>query len=313
MKINESILKNAILSNYGFSVERLIPLSGFFDKNYEMVCGNQKYFLKIYGFDKLPAIRFQLDFIQKCIQAQIPVAKIIPTKKNKLLFSLSSRLGVIQEFLPGKQLRTVKMTAARLERAGSLLGRLHRMTYKNTFRGAVWKKYAWDLSQFKLVVDDYPLAKKYLAPEIRLLVEGVIGQWRKRKLGLKQLRKGVCHNDFHHGNILLTNRGQLAITDFGDAMMTWYVADVAIALAHLCFEFEKVGTPDSLMKAFLKGYSTQFTLTKLEKEYLPLLVQMRAVTVIIEVPLHLKKENQHELYDRIVATKKNVLEYFSKK
>ena len=101
MKPHEPYIKRILMKNFGLSAIRLIPLSGYYDQNFKVVSERGVFFLKVYGFDMLPSIRFQLDLMRACREARFPVAKILPNRNGRLYFRMGKHYGSLQEFLPG--------------------------------------------------------------------------------------------------------------------------------------------------------------------------------------------------------------------
>lgn len=308
MTISESEIKRAFQKNYGLAVKALVPLAGFYDKNYQVVVQGETFFLKMYGFDALPSIRFQLSLIQKCVKAGLPVAALVPTKDQKMYFKVGKYHGSLQKFLAGKQLRAVKKTETVMEEVGGVLGKIHALTRGKRFEGKDWKTYPWDLSQFSLMVKDYAKIKSRLPAELALLIEEVVADWKSQRSSLDKMRKGIVHNDYHAGNILMAKGTCTGVVDFGDSMRTWYAADVAIACAHICFKGVK--NPEKYMQAFLKGYSRYFQLNRLELGYLALLMRMRAVCVVVGLMVR-SKEDEPGLYQSLFVEQVEFLKRFS--
>jgi len=308
MRISEKQLISDIKSNYGLLVGRVVPLSGFYDKNYKIRADGKSYFLKIYGLDKLPSILFQIGLISRLTQSGFPAAEVITTIAGVKFCRCCGHYAVLQEFLPGRQLRKIKIDSRLVRRAGSLLGELHKFTYKKKFFGQTWKKYPWDLAQFHLVTSDYLKVRRLLSQNINRLIRQVITEWRARKSQLSKMRPGIVHNDFHGGNILLSGDQRLSIVDFGDAGRSWYIADVAVAMAHICFLRANYG---ELIRAFLSGYEKKFSIPSSEKLNLSLLMRMRAVTYIVETSLFMRKQ-RHELYSKTMTVQINLLKSLEK-
>ena len=304
--LTEHEIKTALSSWYGMEPDSLALLNGFYDKNYLVKVGRESFFLKIYGFDKLPAIRFQLSFIDACVKAGLPMAAVMPTRTGKSFFAVGDHYGSLQVCLSGKQLRLGRLTTGMMEEVGGILGKIHKLTKGKTFPGKNWKKYPWDLSQFDLVIRDFRKVRERLPENLASLIEGVVADWNSHAVELKKMRKGIIHGDYHGGNILVAKGACSGVVDFGDAMRGWYAGDVAIALAHVCFKGK--GDPKDFMRAFLVGYSNHFRLNALETNALPLLIRMRAATAIVEI-VDASKHNEQELYGKMFKEQMAVLQY----
>jgi len=105
------------------------------------------------------------------------------------------------------------------------------------------------------------------------------------------LRKGVVHNDANDNNIIvskmLIDPDVLAIIDFGDAIYTQVINDLAIAIAYAV-----MGKPDVLSAALplVRGYHRHYPLHEKELEFLYTLVAMRLVISVTKSALNRKAE-----------------------
>lgn len=279
-KLKSEELQKALEANFPFRVKKVKRLSGFYDANFSIVTDKGSRFVKVYGGDTLPSITFQIDFIEHLYKGRIPVGKVVETVKGKKYFPVLNTYGIVQTFLKGEHVDEKTISPKLLENLGAMLGKIHKVTKGKKFKGKKWKVYPWDLSQFALTAKNLPKVKKHLSADTYRLCEKVISDWKERLKGLSTLKKGVAHNDFHGKNILVEKNKCVGITDFGDSMYTWYAADIAVALMHLCFFAPR---PDKNIQAFLKGYSRYFKLTPNELQYIPLLMRMRAYLVTVEI------------------------------
>ena len=151
--------------------------------------------------------------------------------------------------------------------------------------------------------------KKLLPKTLVALVNGVIKEWDDKRGNLNLLPQGVCHNDFHGGNLLAKGDNVLGILDFGDALKTWYAADLAITLAFISF---KKANPLPSMKSVVRGYSSKRKLSAAEKSSLLLLIKMRAAALAVEVPLEMKHRDK-DFYQEIYKQSIFILNYLNNK
>ena len=235
----------------------------------------------------MPKILFQLDFMSKANRAGLPVPKVIWTAKNKKLFGYQKKYGALFGYIPARHLYDIKFTPSILYRVGKLLGGMHKFTMGMEFDGKPWKKYAWDLAQFSIVAKDFEKVKKFFSKKVEILITQTINDWENNWPKLKKLKTAVIHGDFHGANLLIDKNNKIWITDFGDANQSYLLADIAVALAHLCMPLVNY---QNLARAFVKGYTSIFSLNNKEKRFLPLLVRMRACTEIVESTLDKKND-----------------------
>jgi 4-aminobutyrate aminotransferase-like enzyme/Ser/Thr protein kinase RdoA (MazF antagonist) len=113
--------------------------------------------------------------------------------------------------------------------------------------------------------------------------------------GLKKLRKGIIHNDVNDNNIVVTNNFTnpevAAIIDFGDAIRTALITDLAVVLAYAMMD-----KPDVLATArsVMEGYHRSFPLLEEELKYLYSLVAMRLVVSVTTSAINKLKEPENE-------------------
>lgn len=305
MNIKIQEIKRIIKKYYDTEAIKIEKLQGFYDENFAITTATRKkYFLKIYRVDKLPSIIFQIDFMAFCSRQGLPVAEIIATKTGKKYFQFRNTYGIMQKFIKGRHLSETT-TPKLIREAGIILGKLHTITKNTKFHGGCWKKYVWDLAQFNLAVNHYKTIKQNLNTEINLLIKPIIDNWKNNKKEITKLRKGIIHGDFHGWNLLIDNNNIVAIIDFGDAIHSYYLADVAIAMAEICLRNEK---KIESAKIFLKGYLKFFNLTRNEWQLLLLFVQMRVCSTLIEFTYESKTDDNY--YKKIFNQALRVLRYF---
>jgi 4-aminobutyrate aminotransferase-like enzyme/Ser/Thr protein kinase RdoA (MazF antagonist) len=109
------------------------------------------------------------------------------------------------------------------------------------------------------------------------------------------LRKGVVHNDANDNNVVvseeLVNPKVRAIIDYGDAIHTQLINDLAITLAYAV-----MGKPDVLGAALpvVEGYHSQFPLLEEELELLYTLVAIRLLISVSKSAINRKAEPDNE-------------------
>src|SRR4051812_37944562 len=147
-----SELKTIFEKEYSIRAQDLKKLQGFYDANIKVTAEEGTFFVKIYGFDELPAIQFQASLIETLYKAKIPVGKLFRTNSDAPYFAFKDTYGIVQEFIEGELLDNSTIDETVISSIGEMLGRFDRVTYDAEFAGEKWKKYAWDLAQFEIVV-----------------------------------------------------------------------------------------------------------------------------------------------------------------
>lgn len=115
---------------------------------------------------------------------------------------------------------------------------------------------------------------------------------------LASLRQGINYNDAHEHNLLVNNdtanpRIQ-GIIDFGDAIYTHKINELAIACAYACMYF-----PDPLEAAshLIKGYNDEFQIEEKELEVLYSMISARLMITVASAAWnkHVEPENEYLL------------------
>lgn len=136
------------------------------------------------------------------------------------------------------------------------------------------RNFEWDIDQ-ALWIENYV---HLFDTDKNIIVTHFLKKFVAQKKQLDLLRKSVIHNDTNDNNILVNNSPDhpevLSIIDFGDAIYTSTINDLAVCIAYAIME-----KPDPLAAAVqvVKGYHEKFVLLDAELNMLHLLVAMRLI------------------------------------
>ena len=139
---------------------------------------------------------------------------------------------------------------------------------------AATRPFDWDIAQAAWTYQHLELFNA----EQKACLTFFTNQFDKFQKGYKALRKSVIHNDANDNNIVvsgdLVNPKVLAVIDYGDAVYSQTINDLAVALAYAIME-----QPDPLAAALplVAGYHQKFPLLEKELEMLYTLTAMRLV------------------------------------
>jgi len=154
------------------------------------------------------------------------------------------------------------------------------------------KMFDWDLAQGLWTKDFIHLFKS----EDQEIITYFQTKFEHRQDTYTCLRKSIVHNDINDHNILvsqaLINPKVTAIIDFGDAIKTQTINDLAIACA---YGIMRQNDPLAAALPIIKGYHTSFKLTEVELDYLYVLIGMRLVISITKSAIA-KVENSTNTY-----------------
>lgn len=225
----------------------------------------------------------ELDFQTRALEfargsdPDLPLQRIIPAADGSLVPTLPDHHGRIArlfDWMPGELLRNASPNVDQLRMLGETLGRL--TTALDGFTNpASERPFAWDLSQFAKL---NRLSNRYPTDETREAFDRFA---RSIEPTLPDLPRQVIHNDFNTGNVLVdpTSSGFVTgVIDFGDAIRTIRVADVAIALS---YQLVPLHLSWESAQPFLDGYETQVALIPAERAVLRELVICRLAQRIL--------------------------------
>lgn len=136
------------------------------------------------------------------------------------------------------------------------------------------RDFVWDVAQSLWTQDQLHL----FSGEEKKIITYFQGEFKANKTHYNQLRKSVVHNDANDNNVVvsksLINPKVVAAIDYGDAIYTQIINDVAIACAYAIMNHN-----DALDAALpiIKGYHSTFPLEEKELEHLYNAIAMRLV------------------------------------
>ena len=288
-----------LFKSYGLKKVKLEKLPGFYDQNFLVYSLGKTYFFKIYGFDTESSIRFQLSFAELLFSNNLPVAEVLPNLKGRDYSKFGKHFTVLQKILPGTVLRKHQIKSKVAFQLGEVLGKIHKSVDGVKLPGKTYKKYIWDLRQFKLIPPLLPKVQKYFSSEAVTLIKQVFEDWKQCLPQLQKLKVGYVHNDLHDNNLFYQKGKITGIVDFGDSMLSWYLADLAIPIV----QFRKVKNHKQFLENLIRGYKTKFKLPEKEFLLLPLLIRMRCVGVMIGITYELGSQKipmYQEFLDRTI-------------
>lgn len=169
-----------------------------------------------------------------------------------------------------------------LENIGGYLGRLD-AALADYHHPALVRTLPWDLQQGRSVVQQL---RRHVhdRPLVEHLERCLVLYDRDVAPVAEELPRSVIHNDPNDHNILVhvtnvVDRDRVSgLIDFGDALESWTIGELAIALAYLLFDVEDVW---SVIVPVVRGYHRQRPLTEVEMQVLFPLVLLRLCTSVV--------------------------------
>jgi len=153
------------------------------------------------------------------------------------------------------------------------------------------RSFEWDIAESLWTKDHVHLFDS----EKKEIVSYFQSLFAQQQESYKTLRKSVVHNDPNDNNILVSadvlNPKVTAAIDFGDAIYTQTINDLAIACAYAIMGHED---PLEASLAVIKGYHQSFPLQEIELQHLYSCISMRLVTTVTKSAMGKIKEPDNE-------------------
>ncbi len=271
------------------------PLPGELDFNFKLTSGHSSYILKISRPEMTESyLKFQQALLDHVAASGVPVISpaVIPGIDGDRINRITDangdlRLVRLLSWIDGRLLSAVTPHRYSLlhslgRQAGLLTKALQGFDHEMAHR-----QLSWDVAQA-----DWTCEHNSLFPENRQEILAFFQQkFQKVQNDYQCLRKSVVHNDVNDNNVVVTgdllNPEVKAIIDYGDAVHTQTVNDLAVAVAYAV-----MNKPDVLAAALpvVQGYHREFVLQAEELSLLHTLVAMRLVISVTHSAVNRLKE-----------------------
>ncbi len=263
-------------------------LAGEYDLNFAITAGDQRWLLKIAWVEaERGEVEFQnlvLEHVAAHLDGEsLPVQRVLPDQSGRQIVELATDSGVrlarVLSYLEGRMLASVTPHFPELlESLGATVARVDR-ALEGFSHPMAEREFKWNLTQSDGMI---PKLENIANPARRAIAarhfETFVTALKPR---LAELPSGVIHGDANDYNIVVTGSGREArvagLIDFGDAMESPLVCDLAIALA-----YAMLGKSDPIASAahVVRGYHAVRPLSDLELELLyPLALTRLTVSV----------------------------------
>ncbi|MGW9687145.1 aminotransferase class III-fold pyridoxal phosphate-dependent enzyme [Flagellimonas sp. 2504JD1-5] len=295
LKITPRQAENILLQQ--FNIEgKASSLPGEVDFNFRIqTTKGDGYILKISRSDEDVAY---LDYQQQLLQYveekgdELISPIVVKDKNGKTISEYKDDQGNIRKvrllsWIPGRiwsevnpQLEELCFTLG--EQCGLLTKALHGFHHPQAHRD-----FEWDVAQALWIKEHLHLFKK----DEKEILSHFIGLFEDCQDSYGKLRKSVVHNDANDNNIIVTDDliqpKVNAFIDYGDAIHTQIINDVAIACAYAIMNHNDV--LDAALP-IVKGYHSTFPLLEEELEHLYVAIAMRLAISVTKSALNKIKE-----------------------
>ncbi|MFT7612329.1 MAG: 4-aminobutyrate aminotransferase-like enzyme/Ser/Thr protein kinase RdoA (MazF antagonist) [Parvicellaceae bacterium] len=284
-------------SLYGWEGE-LKQLPGEVDFNFWLKSESDSYLLKISRPDEdIEFLAFQQELLQFIENSEESIIAPIthPDKEGKFISEITDEDGIIRKvrllsWIDGRLWSSVNpIKSDLLNSLGTQAGKLTKIlsTFKNE---KAHRHLEWDVAKSGWT-SDYVILFNERQREIATYFQNNFEKFQEE---YQNLRKSIVHNDVNDNNIVvsddLINPDVKSIIDFGDAVYTQTINDLAVTLAYAIMH-----QPDPLNTAtsIVRGYNDPFPLMENELKHLYTLTAMQLVITVTKSAINKKKEPEN--------------------
>jgi Ser/Thr protein kinase RdoA (MazF antagonist) len=278
----------AILDRHWAIDGDLRPLPSERDRNFAvLVDGRERFVLKLSNATEDAAF---LDLQHRAMErlaaagvpCQVPVVTIDAREVVEVVRDGAPTLARLLTWLPGRPLATIPAA----DRSRELLHDLGRVVGRATTalgtsgtfdHPAAHREFQWEAERGLAVIAAHALA--VTEPDKAALLARWIERLGALRDALPGLRHGVIHNDANDHNVLVDDdaRSIVGLLDFGDAVHTVVVNDLAVAAAYPAFD---VDDPLAVIAAVRSGFEETCPLRADERAVVVEVVALRLATSV---------------------------------
>lgn len=297
LKITLQEAKEILSSKYNI-VGNLSQLPGDVDFNFRVKLENEDgYILKISRPNQDSGYLDYQNSIFNYLESfpNLIAPKAVLSIQDKSIEDFTDKNGLQRKvrlltWIPGRLWSSVNPHSNNLRTSlGEVCGRLT-SAFQNFEHEGAHKSFEWDVAQSlwtKEYVDLFTLEQREMVTHFQSLFE-------KNQVSYQKLRKSIVHNDANDNNILvsddLIHPKVIAAIDYGDAMYTQTINDLAITCAYAIMHHE-----DALEAslAVVQGYHKSFPLEEKELFHLYYAIAMRLVISVTKSAISKLKEPEN--------------------
>jgi len=264
-----SEVKTISFKEYGLKVT-VKKLDSDRDQNFHLVLasGNQ-FVLKIYNSDEdndiIDLHTNVLCHLEKqqlqLIKTPILIKTLDKKRTGKIIKDNKIYRFRLVSYIKGTQLKDIKKNKISFYDLGSSIANILKIL--SSLEDCRAKRYfPWDVGNIQFVLEN---SSKLNDKNKEKLIDYYIRHYQNRLAPLiKNLRKGIIHNDYNDHNIIMDRKNNFkGVIDFGDMIYTYVSAEPAICIAYAILDSNK---PFEVAADILKGFESIYHLSDEEIE-----------------------------------------------
>lgn len=256
--MEESRILSILQENYDCKITDIEFLRDSGGTVYIASGSGQKFLLKITKKAFQDTILQSVKVMCYLSENHFPVPAVIKTKSGTPTLEVSEKgenyLFILYEYIQGKE----PELSACAEKVGELAGQLHRLL----------SAYKEDLiiRDFHFFIERYiDILRRKEYPQINAYTDLGKKLWER----VKDCPAGVCHGDFHRGNLLETEDGKLYLIDFDTICTAPRMFDIATMCNmtdYFHLQSDDIKTTEKVYQNFLAGYTSKNHLSEAERQ-----------------------------------------------
>lgn len=292
VKVAEELAKTHF--NKSASAKKLV---GELDLNFKLDDKDESYLLKISRPNASEDFQdFQLKLMEHVSNTDIQAPRIIKNSEGHPTTSIVDQNGDIRQvrmltWMHGRLWSSVNpITKELLFSLGEQTGALA-TAFQGFDHPIAHRAFEWDLAQSEWTKDHLGLFDE----KRRTIVSHFQEKFETLQDHYTSLRKSVIHNDANDNNVIvredLINPKVVSIIDYGDAIYSQTINDLAVTLAYALMNF-----PDPLQAAteVIKGYHSNHPILEEELEVLYTLIGIRLIISVTKSAINKEAEPENE-------------------
>lgn len=209
-----------------------------------------------------------MDFLQKH-GVRLPLAE-------KKLRNNNGRISTFFEYIEGNPVEVTNQAfwnGNTFEKFGRILGKMHALS--KTFEVAEIHRPVWTKDE-----PDVFSIKSNLDPGMKRIYDDLMGRMITDPNTADTY--GLIHNDFHQGNFIVGEQGDIIVIDFDECSYNWFAQDVAVFFYHSYWQQQSFNGLtnefcEEFPQRFFAGYQAENLLHEVTIMQIPIFLKLREI------------------------------------